>query len=202
MLNESAFSRDTLALVLAAADEDGNGMLSVDEVVGDVDDGEPKKAMRKEFGMPDVDGDGMISNVEVMFVKIVEKQDDYEKMNLMKKYLKMFAETAEANENCNIRAKIAELLKHPNPGMCSPRLNESVGRMKEKLNDIYRIEIAEFLDLVTKCLGIFAQTVERTDEYEKFNEQIATCLKNLEFMRAASTEPRVLNGRGYYLNVW
>ena len=49
MLNESSFSRDTRALVSAAADEDGDGMLSVDEVVGDVDDREPKKAMRKEF---------------------------------------------------------------------------------------------------------------------------------------------------------
>ena len=63
MLKESAFSRDTLALVLGAADQDGDGMLSVDEVVGGVDDREPKKAMRKEFGMADVDGDGMISNV-------------------------------------------------------------------------------------------------------------------------------------------
>ena len=87
ILNESSFSRDTLALVSAAADEDGHGMLSVDEVVGDVDDREPKKAMRKEFGIADVDGDGMISNVEEMFARIVEKQDDYEKMNLMKKYL-------------------------------------------------------------------------------------------------------------------
>ena len=119
MLNESSFSRDTLALVSAAADEDGDGMLSVDEVVGGVDDREPKKAMRKEFGMADVDGDGMISNVEEMFARIVEKQDDYEKMNLMKKYLEMLAEIAEANEDCNIRARIAELLTHPNPGMCS-----------------------------------------------------------------------------------
>ena len=38
MLNELAFRRDTLALVLAAADEDGDGVLSVDEVVGGVDD--------------------------------------------------------------------------------------------------------------------------------------------------------------------
>ena len=54
---------------------------------GGVDDREPKKAMRKEFGMADVDGDGMINNVEEMFARIVEKQDDYEKMNLMKEYL-------------------------------------------------------------------------------------------------------------------
>ena len=92
MLNEPAFRRDTLALVLAAADEDGDGMLSVDEVDGGVDDREPKKAMRKEFGMAVVDGDGMISNEEEMFVKIAEKQDDYEKTNLMKKYLEMLAE--------------------------------------------------------------------------------------------------------------
>ena len=72
MLNESSFSRDTLTLVLAAADEDDDA----------------------------------------------EKQDDYEKMNLMKKYLEMLAETAETNEDCNIRAKIAKLLTHPNPGMC------------------------------------------------------------------------------------
>ena len=92
MLNEPAFRRDTLALVLAAADEDGDGVLSVDEVVGGVDDREPKKAMLKEFGMAVVDGDGMISNEEEMFVKIAEKQDDYEKTNLMKKYLEMLAE--------------------------------------------------------------------------------------------------------------
>ena len=171
MLNESAFSRDTLALLLAAADENGDGMLSVDEVV-DVDDREPKKAMRKEFGMANVDGNGMISSVEEMLAKIAEKQDEHQKMNLMKKYLEMLAETAKTNEDCNMRAKIAELLTYPNPGMCSPRLNESVGRMKEKLNDIYRTKIAEFLDLLTKCLEMFAETIERKDEYE-----IVTCLK-------------------------
>ena len=111
MLYEPAFRRDTLALVLVAADEDGDGMLSVDEVVGGVDDREPKKAMRKEFGMAGVDGDGVISNVEEMFVKIAEKQDDYEKMNLMKKYLEVIAETAETSDHCNIRAKIAELFR-------------------------------------------------------------------------------------------
>ena len=84
------------------------GMLSVDEVVGGVDDREPKKAMRKEFGIADVDGDGMISNEEEMFAKLSEKKDDYEKMNLMKKYLEMLAETAETNDDCNIIAKIAE----------------------------------------------------------------------------------------------
>ena len=70
MLDEPAFRRDTLALVLAAADEDGDGVLSVDEVVGGVDDREPKKAMPKEFGMADMDGRGMISNEEEMFVKL------------------------------------------------------------------------------------------------------------------------------------
>ena len=64
MLNETASRRDTLALVLAASDEDGDGVLSVDKVVGGVDDREPKKAMRKKFGMGGVDGDGMISNGE------------------------------------------------------------------------------------------------------------------------------------------
>ena len=118
MLDDPAFRWGTLALVLAAAGEYGDGMLSVDEVVGGVDDREPKKAMRKEFEMADVDGDGMISNEEVMFAKIAEKQDDYEKMNLTKKYLEMLAETTETNDDCNIRAQIAELLT-ANPGMCS-----------------------------------------------------------------------------------
>ena len=49
--------------------------------------------------------------------------------------------------------------------------------MKGELNDIFRAKIAEILDLVTKCLEMFAETVERKDEYEKFNEQFATCLK-------------------------
>ena len=179
MLNEPAFRRDTLALVLAAADEDGDGMLSVDEVDGGVDDREPKKAMRKEFGMAGVDGDGMISNVEEMFVKIAEKQDDYEKTNLMKKYLEMLAETAETSDHCNIKAKIAELFRVNTSKSwdVQPRLNEHVDRMKEKLNGIYRTKIAEFFDFVTMCLEMFAEIVQRKDEHEKFYEQFATCLK-------------------------
>ena len=67
-LDGRVFSRDTLALILAAADEDGDGMLSVDEVVGnvDVDDREPEEAMRKAFGMADADGDGMITDADEM----------------------------------------------------------------------------------------------------------------------------------------
>ena len=49
--------------------------------------------------------------------------------------------------------------------------------MKGELNDIFRTKIAEFLDLVAKCLIMFAETVGRKDEYEKFNEQFAACLK-------------------------
>ena len=77
-----------------------------------------------------------------------------------------------------------------------PRLNEYVGRMKEKVNDIYRTKIAEFLDLLTKCLDMCAETVGRKDEYEKFYEQFVSCWKILEFMRAASSERRVLNCLG------
>ena len=90
-----------------------------------------------------------------LFVKIAEKKDNYEKMNLMKKYSEMLAETPEPNDHCNI-------------------MNEHVDRMKEKLNDIYRTKIADFFDLVTKCLEMFAEIVERKDEYEKFYEQFAT----------------------------
>ena len=64
MLNELAFSRDIRALVLAADDEVCDCMLSVDEVAGGVGDREPEKAMRKAFGMADVDRDGMTSNEE------------------------------------------------------------------------------------------------------------------------------------------
>ena len=47
--------------------------------------------------------------------------------------------------------------------------------MKENVNDIYRTKIAEFLDLLTKCLDMCAETVGRKDEYEKFYEQFVTC---------------------------
>ena len=67
-------------------------------------------------------------------------------MNLMKKYLEMLAETAEANDHRNIRAKIAGLLRI---NICKswdvqPRLNEHVDRMKENLNGIYRTKMADF----------------------------------------------------------
>ena len=48
---------------------------------------------------------------------------------------------------------------------------------QEKVNEMYRTKIAEFLDLLTKCLEMFSETDERMDEYEKFYEQFVTCWK-------------------------
>ena len=43
-------------------DEDGNGILAVDEAIGIVDDREPRKAVRRAFWMADMNGDGMVNN--------------------------------------------------------------------------------------------------------------------------------------------
>ena len=196
----------------------------VDEVAG-------KMLNELAFSRDTVDGGGMISNEAEMFAKFAEKKDDSEKMNLMKKYLEMLAETAEMNDGCNIRAKIAELLRVNTSRSwgVQPRLNEYVDRMKGKLNDIYKtrkkrnniklyVRRAFTMDdcdelisdwrnfvkgvvdsenlplnisrrtlqqntvlrvikkiLVKKCLDMFAESVERKDDYEKCYEQLGTC---------------------------
>ena len=121
----------------------------------------------------------------------------------MKKYLEMLAETAETSDHCNIRAKIAELLRVNTSKSwdVQPRLNEHVDRMKEKLNDIYRTKIAEFFDLVTKCLELFAAIVEIEDEYEKFYEQFATCLK-LGIHEDSINRAKCLIVEAQHLKVW
>ena len=39
-----------------------------------------------------------------------------------------------------------------------------------------RTQIAELLDLVKKCLEMFAEIAEKKDDYEKFHEQFGKCL--------------------------
>ena len=40
-----------------------------------------------------------------------------------------------------------------------------------------RTQIAELLDLVKKCLEMFAEVAEKKDDYEKFHEQFGKCLQ-------------------------
>ena len=109
-----------------------------------------------------------------MFAKIAEKKDDHEK------FCKQFNKCLKLGiyEDCNIRSKIAELLrvKTSKSGDVQPRLNEYVDRLKGKLNDLDRTKIAELLDLVKKCLEMFAGLVGKKDDPEKFYEQFGKCL--------------------------
>ena len=89
----------------------------------------------------------------------------------------MLAEIAEANEDCNIRAKIAELLTHPNPGMCSLAWMSTLAVWRKRWTTLIEPRLMNFWDLLTKCLEMFSETDERMDEYEKFYEQFVTCWK-------------------------
>ena len=42
-------------------------------------------------------------------------------------------------------------------------------------DSINRTQIAELLDLVKKCLEMFAEIAEKKDDYEKFHEQFGKC---------------------------
>ena len=171
MLNELAFSRDIRALVLAADDEECDCMLSVDEVAGGVGDREPEKALRKAFGMADVDRDGMTSNEEAR-----------KKRNNIKLYVRRAFTMDDGDE------LILDWLNFVKGVVDSGDLPLNIYREILQQNKILR---AIKKNLVKKCMGMFDEIAEEKENHKKSIEQFGKCMK-LGLHEVPRTIPRLL----------